>query len=383
MTLRLAGCAAPHGYGPVSKLCRIAEALHPLGVSTVFLGSGIAHELASRSGAFEDVVDALPDSPAASALIDSAAALLSLMDRDYLAIAQARDKPTFVADSLFWMRDRIPQSFLAANRYWVQDFFGVKERLNEFSIAPSLVGPIVPPAAPGQDHKRSGIVVHLGGCDSPLSAIDADSGYSEFVIDGLAESVLGSRFPGPILVMAGSRCADSLRSRPRANNNFEFVSVSPDCAALLLESAMIVLTAPGLTASLECFQLQQPAFFLPPQNYSQWWILNKLRDHRLAPGAFHWENCLPVSPVTERMAESERVPLLRSLIGGLSHDAQARRSFVAALDSYATIDRDALAATQREFFESLGVNGLNAIVADLARFAARLGDGSSAQVTSR
>jgi len=43
MKPRLVGCAAPHGYGPVSKLCRIAGALRPLGVSVVFLGSGIAH----------------------------------------------------------------------------------------------------------------------------------------------------------------------------------------------------------------------------------------------------------------------------------------------------------------------------------------------------
>ncbi len=382
MKPRLVGCAAPHGYGPVSKLCRIAAALRPLGVSVVFLGSGIAHALASGSGAFDDVVDALPDSPAASALIDSAGALLSLMDRDYLAIAQDLDKPTFVADSLFWMRDRIPHPFLAATCYWVQNFFGVKERLADLPIAPSLVGPIVPPAAPRQDRQRSGIAVHLGGCDSPLSAIDADSGYLDFIVDGVAESVLRSCFPGPMVVMAGRRCADALRSRYRGNN-IEFVSVSPDRALVLLDSAMVVLTAPGLTASLECFQLQQPAFFLPPQNYSQWWILNKLRAHGLAPGAFHWENCLAGSPVTERMAESERVPLLRSLIGGLSRDARARRSFVAALDGYAACDRDALAATQRDFFESLGANGLNAIVADLARFTACLGDGNGAEAASR
>ncbi len=334
------------------------------GASTVFLGTGIALELAERSGSFDDAIDAPPENPIASALIDSAAAVVSLMDQDYLPIAQNRGKPTFVADSLFWMRDRIPDCFRTATRYWVQDFLGVRERLAEAPIRASIVGPIVAQAAAAPDGKRSGIVIHLGGCDSPLSAIDP--GYFDFIIEAVAESTIASRFSGPMAMMAGRKCIDSLRSRT-AGDRIDFVSVPPDEALALLAGARIVLTAPGLTTTLECFQLRQPIFFLPPQNYSQWWILKKLRLIGLAPAAFHWQDRLAACPVMERMAESERVPLLRSLVGGLVHDPEARRALVCALDDYANCDRTALASAQRRYFDSLGANGLDSIVGELAR----------------
>ncbi len=364
MAARIVCCAAPHGYGPASKLCRLASALRRRGVSPVFLGTGIALELAERSGSFDDVIDAPPESRVASALIDSAAALVSLMDQDYLRSAQNRGKPTFVADSLFWMRDRIPDCFRAATRYWVQNFFGVRERLAEAPIRATIVGPMMAQAASAPDGKRSGIVIHLGGCDSSLSAID--SGYFNFVVEAVAESAIASRFSGPMVVMAGRKCIDALGSRI-ADRRIERVSVAPDEALALLAGAQIVLTAPGLTATLECFQLSQAVFFLPPQNYSQWWILKKLRLNGLAPAAFHWEDCLAARPVTERMTESDRVPLLRSLVGGLVRDAEARRALVSALDDYATCDRTALAAAQRRYFDSLGANGLDSIVGELAQ----------------
>ncbi len=367
MATQLICCAAPHGYGPASKLCRIAEQLRSREVQPIFLGTGSALELASRSDAFDEIIDAPADSRVASDSINSASALLSLMDRDYLPIAQRQGKATFVVDSLFWMRDRIPDSFLAANRYWIQDFFGVQDRMGEHRLPPTLVGPIVPPASPTRDLEHSGIAVHLGGCDSPLSAIDAESGYADFVLDALTASNLPARFPGPIVVMAGRRGIDALAPRHRSSS-MELVSVPPDRAAELMNAAVIVLSAPGLTASLECFQVGRPTFFLPPQNYSQWWILNELRDHQLAPGAFHWQDHMTPSPVKQRMAESERVPLLRSIIGSQLREGAALKSLVASLDSYALCDPSKLGNVQQEFFNSLGVNGLVTIVNELAQF---------------
>ena len=80
------------------------------------------------------------------------------MDRDYLGLAHALAKPAFVVDSLFWMRDRIPDEFRAARRYWVQDFVGVRARLAETGIPARVVGPIVRHTRALPPKRRTGLV---------------------------------------------------------------------------------------------------------------------------------------------------------------------------------------------------------------------------------
>jgi len=358
-------CAASFSYGPASKLLVIAEAVGSLELRTVFLGTGIAHELAARTFAFDEIVCAAPDDPLARSLVDAACALVSLMDREYLCLAQERSKPTYVADSLFWMRDRTPAAFLRARRYWVQDFVGVPERVTETPSAPTVVGPIVRPMSPVSDTDRRNLVVSLGGCESPLSAISGDSSYFDFVVGGILRSDLVSAFKDQVVLMAGSRCIEYLAKR-YPGSGIAFVSASPQEAASLLETAAMVLTAPGLTTSLECFQLAVPTFFLPPQNYSQWWILKKLRVKGVAGCSFHWEDLLPGYPVGERMSEEVRVPLVRSAIQSLVREERAARAFGESLAGCLSCDRKAVASKQRDFFDSLGPNGVSRIVGDLA-----------------
>ena len=126
-----------------------------------------------------------------------------------------------------------------------------------------------------------------------------------------------------------------------------------------------MLTAPGLTTTLECFQLGVPTFFLPPENYSQWWSLHLLRAHELAPGSFHWQDRLRESPIVERMPEATRGPKLRAVVERVIGEASAHVAYVDHLDAIPSADRSALAARQRAFFESLGPDGTETIAREL------------------
>jgi hypothetical protein len=247
----------------------------------------------------------------------------------------------------------------------VQDFVGVPERVFETPSAPTVVGPIVRPMNHVGDAGQGGLIVSLGGCESPLTAISGDSSYFDFVVGGILRSDLVSAFKDQVVLMAGSRCIEYLAKR-YPGSGIAFVSASTREAASLLETAEVVLTAPGLTTSLECFQLPVPTFFLPPQNYSQWWILKKLREKGLAGCSFHWEDLLPGYPVGERMSEGVRVPLVRFAIQSLSKEERAARAFGESLAGCLSCDHKALASKQREFFDSLGPNGVSRIVGDLA-----------------
>jgi hypothetical protein len=360
----IACCAYPFGYGPASKLIVLARALRDRGWEPVFLGAGIARELAARSDVFAQVVTAEPDEPETRGWLDAATALLSVMDRDFAAIASESGRPYFVVDSLLWMRDRVPDVFLSARRYWVQDFPGVRIRLAEIQPTPTVVGPIVPTMSRAEPGPNAGLVLNLGGMESPNGDVGGAIRYADFVVDGLLRSGLLARFAGRTAVLGGRGIVDHL-TRRHGRPGLEFASLSHDEGLGRLAGAAVVLTAPGLTATLECFQLAVPTFFLPPQNYSQWWSLHVLRRSGLAPGSFHWQDRLAESPIVERMPEATRGPLLRGIIDRLVGDEAAQAAYVDCLGAASATDRPALAARQRAFFDSLGPNGVETIAREL------------------
>src|SRR4030095_3935098 len=127
--------------------------------------------------------------------------------------------------------------------------------------------------------------------------------YARFVVDQLFASPLLLEFAGRTTLVAGERCIADLRNQ-YGNLQIEFRSLSHAAALAELDRAALVLTAPGLTMTLECFQRGGRTFSLPPQNYSQWCILRALRDLGLAPAALHWEDLTPASRLADRRARA-------------------------------------------------------------------------------
>jgi hypothetical protein len=361
----IVACSAyPLGYGPAAKLIVLARALRDRGWEPVFLGSGIARELAARSDVFAEVIAADEDAGAVRRRLRAANILLSVMDRSVAAAAREDGRPYCVVDSLLWMRDRIPDVFLAADRYWVQDFPGVRARLPEIHPTPTVVGPIVPSMRPVDAAAGVELVVSLGGMESPDGPAEHAVRYAEFVVDGVLRSRLPAGFGGRAVVLGGRRIIEHLRRR-HGDTALAFESLGHGESVSRLARAAAVLTAPGLTTTLECFQLAVPTFFLPPENYSQWWSLLLLRAHELAPGSFHWQDRLPESPIVERMPEATRGPKLRAAIEQVIGDERARVAYADYLDAIPSADRASLAARQRAFFESLGPDGTETVAREV------------------
>src|SRR5262249_30893680 len=151
-----------------------------------------------------------------------------------------------------WMRDRVPPVFRHARRYWAQEFIDVRPRLAEAGPNAAVVGPIVAPSGPDPGGRGPRLVVELGGRGSPPGWDADDLGYFDLVVRGLVESGWpAAAGPGAVL-LAGERCARYLRSR-YPGCGLEMVSAAHEEALALLRAARWVVTAPGLTACLECF----------------------------------------------------------------------------------------------------------------------------------
>ncbi|MBI2808912.1 MAG: hypothetical protein HYX68_28350 [Planctomycetes bacterium] len=354
-------CAYSFGYGPAAKLLHLARRLAGEDFRLVFLGSGIAHELASRSRVFHDVIPAAPADRRTRDMLASGAGVLSLMDREFSAIALECGKPVFLVDSLLWMRDQLPAVFRDATRFFAQNFPGVELRLDEIGPNARLVGPIVGQRGPGQARNGSRFVVNLGGCEAPRSAVGDDPSYFDFVARGLFESdLLGEG----TVVLGGSQCIRYLRSR-YPGRGVEMISASHDDALNLMGQARCVLTSPGLTATLECFQLGVPTFFLPPQNFSQWWILATLRSRGLAPRSFHSDDVNPDLGIVEHMHEGGRLQRVREAIRQVAQGDRGKRIFRDSVMGLAAENLDELTRRQMTFFDSLGPDGTAQVVREL------------------
>jgi hypothetical protein len=362
--------ALPLGYGPAAKLVALAGPLADRGLRLVFVGRGIALELAQRhSLLFHDVLEARSPEVISPALVRDAWGVLSVMDRELAPVAMDHGRPLFVLDSLLWMRDDVPPSWRSATHFWAQNFPRVSEVVADLELPVSIVGPIVATAPIPRSAAGDRLLVNLGGCATTDGSRELGIGYARFVVEGLLDSDLLERYHGRATLIAGQHIAVELASRFPACG-LEFRSLSHEAALAELTQAAHLLTSPGLTMTLESFQLGTPTFFLPPQNYSQWCLLRTLRGLGLAPAALHWEDLMPGKQLAERLTENTRNPIVREAVIRHVASEPAAQRFAACLAQINEIDPRALAAGQQAFFRSLGENGVETIVSQLLETAA-------------
>ncbi len=339
---------------------------HAAGATAAFVGSGIAYELAYRSDLFDEVVMGKPEDPATKNILKAANHVVCVMDPDFTQAALQLAQPVSVVDSLFWMWDHIPKPFLDAKHYWVQNFLGVEEQTAKLPQRPEIVGPILPrrASASGVVGSGGGLLVNLGGCESPYGNAYGMSPYVDFVIESLASSTLADVYRQQTLLIAGQDCIGSVADR-LSRLGIKAESLPLQEAETAFQQADLVLTSPGLTGTLQAFRSRTPTIFLPPQNYSQWLILSLLREHGLAPFSFHWKDALPSDPAPNLMPEPIAVPRVSAAINYLIRCGLVTKDHLAAnLSSMLQLDLKDLSLRQQQAFASWSVNDGASVIAE-------------------
>lgn len=355
-------CAAlEFGFGPASKLLALAPRLRR-SFHTVFVGTGSALELVSRApGSFDEVHAGRLEDPSFATWVAGAAGVLSLMDRGVGAVAARTGTPLHVVDSLLWLRREIPADLRGASSYWAQSFPGLDAE--RYAPRPTIVGPLVEPRAKVPLASRAGLVVHLGGSAAPDDRASLYAAYARLVLGAVLDAGLDRRY-GRVTVIGGRGALDAMEPSSRGRDVAR-ESPAPDAARTLMAKAALVLSPPGLTTALECFSDGTPLLFLPPQNFSQWRILDRFRAAGVAPDAFPWDEAGEIPVLPETLEEGSGDPRVRQAIESAASSPAARTGLAARLsDPVPAEDR---IAAQSAFFGRLGENGLEAVAAGLGR----------------
>jgi nucleoside 2-deoxyribosyltransferase len=341
--LRIGFCTTTFGFGPVSKVSAIAEALRALRplAELTFVGSDIALTYAQATGAFDEIIEIDSDKEperAVDALSRVDAVVNSL---NFAMLAAGAERPQYFVDSLGWLWPDTPAEAACARIYFVQDYLFTPERRSALPANARLVPPIVSPVFRSRRCSWEGetghALVHLGGCRNPLLPGDAYAEYVKNMVDGFVLALADDRIDGRI--RSATVCGNpELLSRIRASRDPRVtISFLPRQAfAGELRRAEMLLTSPGLTSTLEALSLGVPCSFLLPHNFSQYRIDEAYRNAGLHRAV--WPDPLSVPGLSfSEVPEEEGVQLVaeslsQRLSEGPERSAQAFVNLLAEPD---------------------------------------------------
>jgi hypothetical protein len=333
--------APSFGFGPVSKAVSIAWEMKAQApdLETHYFGSGIGYDYAQKSEAFDSLINVDVDRRETLVAIlpklSSYGAVFSILNLDILPLWR-RDMPAlYFVDSLAWMWPSLPAGIENAAAYFVQDYLLPPERVQDWAASSPLVlvAPIESVSGTSlevRSEKRNWLLVNFSGCSNPFAPPDL---YEKYALV-LASSILmesGQHYEG-ITICCNETLADYLRKNLGASPSVQVGHYPHDQFLRLLVSSALVLSAPGITSTMEALASQTPLGFLLPQNDSQALMSERYRlllgeESCMAFSRFGPEFCFPpFLPPAESVALaltllqrilSTRRPEISSMIRGL------------------------------------------------------------------
>ena len=138
-----------------------------------------------------------------------------------------------------------------------------------------------------------------------------------------------------------------------------------------LASSKMLLTSPGLTTSFEAFSFEIPTFFLPPQNYSQYWNLSKFNKHGLVFKDTNWSSIFPDLKILQNEPEEDGVKKVLEAIHRFDNNQLAQKKISDSLAQILEVkesQKRAIQSKQKKYFEYIGGNGTKKISGTLKKF---------------
>jgi hydroxymethylcytosylglucuronate/cytosylglucuronate synthase len=359
--------AVAFGFGPISKLLAICSYL-PSSWSVTLLATGTSATLAAESG-FRNIVECDTEDMAAlrdkRQLFLNADLFLNVMNPVSAAYAHELGLPMVTVDSLFWMWDAVPNYLLTASRYFIQNFPGVEKQMARFRpVNARIVGPIIDTRyrTAGRDRENQ-LLINVGGLRSKLVPPCNNFVYLRLVGQALTSALADHTFARVVITGDSQSLETSLAywNIPRS----KIVMLSHSEFLTTLANSRVVMTSPGLTASYEAFVYQTPTVFLPPQNLSQFLILDVFRAHGAAPRSIHWRDYCDAdvhADLSEREGVQRVVTCIQEVDSSASLRDQLRRDIESLHSPTALVDA---MVGQTAFLSSLGTNGAEGVVTEL------------------
>ena len=270
------------GFGPVSKAVTIAEEFRKQmpDLRLDFFGSGIDYDFACKTECFDEIYQVnVDDNDSLRRLLPvltNYQAVFSILNLGLLPMWRKEWGKLYFVDSLAWMWRDLPTGVENVEAYFVQDYLLQPERAIEWQKKSPLivVSPIVnDPNPKGEVEEQNSaergnlLLVNFSGCSNPFVGPEVFENYV-LTLSGLIINLAASRFDR-VQICCNQTLAELLQSKLGERERLQIDHLAPKDFYKLLQNSTLLLTAPGITTTLEAFKTHTPIGFLLPQNDSQ------------------------------------------------------------------------------------------------------------------
>ena len=277
----------PFGYGPTGKAIAIANTLLRSGYKQIiFAGSSFTLEIIPNKIVRVDCDERNESDIIRVLKIIENPIVISSQNRFAVYAAKKLGIRSAFVDGLAWFWETIPADhFLADEIFWM-DYPNIDKsapkNIHNIHIVPGIVDTVP------KTSKRHQILVHIGGCENPLSDIFPKH-YLNLLATGI-DKVAAEK----ILITGGNRAVEHLRYLlSNSTANIDLQTLKHNKFIHELNNTKHFITTAGQTATLEAFALGIPTSFLLPMNLSQLALTNVLNQYNASPQKLSWNNYIP------------------------------------------------------------------------------------------
>jgi hypothetical protein len=332
--------ADPFCFGPISTAINVAQYLKDdndviSNYELVLIGTGTSLQLGSKSNIFDHIVecDTTKEEYLKSheKLFLMAHIFISVLNTTSISYVKGKTRSVYI-DVLFWMWNDIPVDLKHVDLLFLQNFFGVKEKIEKFSDKisnPIIVNPIIHPYLKPKKVTKRKILLSFGGIDT---AYEQSSGlYVEI------SKIIANNYefkPYNFVVAGGGSTIKKIKSIFNTCTNVicgtfersEFLSHMSDCEKAIVN--------PGLTTHFEVEYLQKPCFYLPPNNYSQALQLNIYKNTIDNFNGFDFSNQCLYPVIENNLLESHGIRKVYEAIDVFLNNTEEKKRFAKTLSSF-------------------------------------------------
>jgi hypothetical protein len=313
--MKVAFITTNFGFGPVSKTNYIMKALREKSPQSIidFFGSGVARDFVLNNSPINNVYtwESEDGIAALDEVIKNYDFVVDVMEMDILPNWKKEYPPLILVDSLNWMWDEIPKGIENASKYFIQDFLLDHKNIDESVVDTHIVNPITV-----IDHsvykEEDWMLVNYSGMCNPFTSPDFFSLYTRTLTKIIIEN-FSNKFE-KIVFTTNLQLIDELQTEFSQYSNIYFEYLSHDEFIKLMKKSRIVLTTPGITATLEGKMLGKRMGYLLPSNYSQVLLSEKYYDMNPSCKAMKFTAFDPSFAIPEELPESIAVPMVNEVV---------------------------------------------------------------------
>lgn len=288
--------AEPFGFGPTAAIADCFPFLREHFGKVGYVGVGFTLDL-QRPLPYDllhDITDVSEDSldAALADIFSQYDVFLTALDFGMAAKAKAAGLTVVIYDPLTWYWKTIPPVVKDADLYIAQDFFGVRERLDEEAhlfnaervrVVPPIIGDVAHASG-----VRDTVLLNLGGLNNPFWSPEGTLAYARLIVEAFASVAEHVE-----VVITANKCIAANARIAQELAEFGVKNLSRAEMQEVLKGAKFALMTPGLGNVYDAARFDIPTIWLPPANDSQGQQLFMLLEADMVDGHVDWHHLLP------------------------------------------------------------------------------------------